>query len=187
MKSPITVLPVTWGGYFKSTEEQKYHALSLRQAQVFTAIIKDRSWSKGKLFDKFKAVSFNTGMRTQLLIFLLFDPGNTAFSSPRSEWIMCLWLKLWTLISQKSWQFLVAPEIFYFFMFLINWFQPNSLNEFVPLYTNQNRIIPPKNAILFGESKQLINNWWPIKVKPIFLRLGKEKLGQLLSTLNKVC
>lgn len=46
-------------------EEQKYHALCLRQAQVFTAIIKDRNWSKAKLFGKFNTVSYNTGMRTQ--------------------------------------------------------------------------------------------------------------------------
>lgn len=86
MKSPIIVPPATWGGYFKSMEEQKYHALSLRQAQVFTAIIKDRNWSKGKSFDKFKAVSCNTGMRTQSpWFFYYFTLGVQAFSSPRSE------------------------------------------------------------------------------------------------------
>lgn len=85
-EEPYNWPPATWGGYFKSMEEQKCHALSLRQAQVFTAIIKDRNWSKGKSFDKFKAVSYNTGMRTQSpWFFYYFTLGVQAFSSPRSE------------------------------------------------------------------------------------------------------
>lgn len=66
-------------------EEQKYPALSLKQAYVFIPNTKDRNWGKWKLFE-LKAVANNTDMRThKIWVFQYFILGAQTFLSPRSE------------------------------------------------------------------------------------------------------